>query len=79
LTLVLLTNAREYAGPGALAALLQDGHTVVCHDASFVAPPARAAFEQEFGATHALEVQKPEAIHAAVMARWGVPRCPRLE
>ena len=33
--LVLLTNVTEYTGPGALPFLLDDGHTVVCHDRSF--------------------------------------------
>ncbi len=41
----LLTHVGAYAGPGALAALLAEGHSVACHDPSFAAAPARAAFE----------------------------------
>lgn len=43
--LILLTNVSQYTGPGALDALLQDGHRVACHDASFVDAAARSAFD----------------------------------
>jgi 3-oxoacyl-[acyl-carrier protein] reductase len=72
MSLVLLTNVRQYAGPGAVTALLQDGHTVACHDTSFVDAVARADF-QERCAAHALEAQTPKAVYAEVVARWGVP------
>ncbi len=72
MSLVLLTNVRQYAGPGAVASLLQDGHTVACHDASFVDVSARAEFQEQYPA-HALEAQTPETVHAEVVARWGVP------
>jgi NAD(P)-dependent dehydrogenase (short-subunit alcohol dehydrogenase family) len=72
MSLVLLTNVRQYAGPGAVASLLQDGHTVACHDASFVDASARAEFQEQYPA-HALEAQTPEAIHTEVIARWGIP------
>jgi NAD(P)-dependent dehydrogenase (short-subunit alcohol dehydrogenase family) len=71
--LVLVTNAREYTGPGAVAALLKNGHTVACHDGSFVDAGSRVAHEQEYKASYALEAQSPEEIHAEVMARWGAP------
>src|SRR5260370_3305186 len=72
MSLVLLTNVHQYAGPGAVAALLQDGHTVACHDASFVDATARAEFQARCPA-HALEAQTPEAVYAEVVARWGIP------
>jgi len=72
MSLVLLTNARQYAGPGAVASLLHDGHTVACHDASFVDVSARAEFQEQYPA-HALEAQTPETVHAEVVARWGIP------
>ncbi len=71
--LVLLTNVTQYTGPGALDALLGDGHTVLCHDAGFADADTRAAFDARPGDAHALEGQTPEAIHAEAVARWGVP------
>ncbi len=69
---VLLTNARQYCGPGALAALVRDGAQVFCHDASFVDAGARAAFERESGA-HALSAQTPPEILAETVALAGTP------
>jgi NAD(P)-dependent dehydrogenase (short-subunit alcohol dehydrogenase family) len=73
MSLVLLTNVSQYAGPGALDALVRDGHQVACHDASFVDAAVRQAFDGRDAAAYALEGQSPEAIHAEVVARWGVP------
>jgi 3-oxoacyl-[acyl-carrier protein] reductase len=73
MTLVVLTNVTQYTGPGALGALLRDGHQVACHDASFVEAAARAAFEEAHPGAHALEGQTPEAVHGEVVARWGAP------
>jgi NAD(P)-dependent dehydrogenase (short-subunit alcohol dehydrogenase family) len=73
MALVLLTNVSQYTGPGALGALVQDGHTVACHDAAFADDAARAAFERAHATAHPLAAQTPEAIHAETVARWGVP------
>jgi 3-oxoacyl-[acyl-carrier protein] reductase len=73
MSLVLLTNVSQYTGPGALAALLSDGHTVACSDASFVDAAARRAFDASHAGIHALAAQTPEAVHAEVVERWGVP------
>ncbi|HLY91223.1 MAG TPA: SDR family oxidoreductase [Acetobacteraceae bacterium] len=73
MSLVLLTNCSQYTGPGALAALLQDGHTVACHDVAFADAAARAGFNQQYFAAHALVAQAPEAIRDEVAERWGVP------
>jgi 3-oxoacyl-[acyl-carrier protein] reductase len=73
MSLVLLTNVSQYTGPGAVEALVGDSHTVACSDPSFADPEARAAFDKRHGMAHALAAQTPEAIHAEVVARWGVP------
>jgi len=69
---VLLTNARQYCGPGAVTALVRSGARVLCHDASFVSPDARKSFEQETGAL-ALGARTPADIHAEVLAAAGLP------
>lgn len=59
---ILLTNVRQYAGPGVVAALLNDSHRVICHDGTFFDEKARAAFEIEFPGARALAAATPEAI-----------------
>src|SRR5215475_638787 len=61
--LVLLTNVAQYAGPGALAALLADGHTVVCHDRSFVDYDERTHYANQNLKAHVLGGQTAEAIY----------------
>src|SRR5262245_3686499 len=73
MSLVLLTNVTQYAGPGALAGLIADGHTVACSDASFADPEVRAGFDQRHATAHALAAQSPEAVHDEVVSRWGLP------
>jgi 3-oxoacyl-[acyl-carrier protein] reductase len=68
MALVLVTNVTQYTGPGAVDALVGDGHTVAAHDASFADPAARAAF----GKAQALSGQTPEEIHDEVSRRFGV-------
>ncbi len=59
---LLITNARQYVGPGAVPALLEGELKVVCHDASFADADAAAAFEREFPSAIALREQTPEKI-----------------
>ena len=73
MALVILTNVSQYTGPGALDALLLDGHTIACHDASFVDAAARAAFDERRAMAYALEAQTPEEIGAEVRKRSGLP------
>ena len=73
MSLILVTNVLAYAGPGALASLRRDTHTVLCHDASFVDPAVRAQFEQQHADAFALAAQSPDEIHAETVARWGLP------
>ena len=61
---VLLTNALSYAGPGALAALAARGDRVACHDAAFVDPAPRRAFEAAWPQATALANVAPEAAAA---------------
>lgn len=71
--LTLLTNAAQYAGPGALAALVAAGGRVVCHDPSLAAKAARQAFEAGHPGVDALAAATPEDIHAETLARFGLP------
>ena len=73
MSLVLLTNATQYAGPGALAGLRERGHQVVCHDATFVDERKRTDFGRQHKGIVALIGQSPEEIHADVVARLGLP------
>ncbi len=53
MALMLLTNVTQYTGPGALTALLRDGHTVMCHDPSFQKKtPAQHSIGPILGLTH---------------------------
>lgn len=69
---ILLTNALDYCGPGAVSALVRAGALTICHDRSFVAAEARDAFERKTGA-RALQAQTPEAIHAETLDLAGLP------
>lgn len=59
---VLVTNVRDYTGPGAVAVLLREGHEVICHDPSFSDEAARGAFGHEHPGAVALASRAPEAI-----------------
>lgn len=67
----LVTNALEFAGPPAVAALGAAGLTVVAHDCAFADAGARAQYAQAHPAVVALAEQAPEAIVAATRARAG--------
>src|SRR5215475_7850834 len=73
MALVLLTNVVEYAGPGALPVLLDDGHTVVCHDRSFSDHRRRTEFSKLNPRALVLTSQTPEAIYEEVKKRWDLP------
>jgi len=70
---VLVNNVSQYAGPGTVSALLQDGYKVICHDASFTDNGDRLAFERQYPGAYALTAQSPEEIYAQVNAEWGTP------
>lgn len=58
----LVTNATEFAGPPAVAALVGAGFAVRCHDRSFVDPAARSAFAAGRPSVSALAAQEPADI-----------------
>lgn len=70
---ILLTNVRQYTGPGALDALLGAGHLVLCQDLSFSDSAARTAFEREHERARALNSQLPDELQAEVIQEWGCP------
>ena len=70
---VLLTHCRQYAGPGALAAMLAEGWRVACHDASFTEAAARNAFIAEHAGAIALEAQDPAGIAAEAESLGSLP------
>ena len=55
---VLVTHATEYAGPGAVGALLRGGCQVLCHDPSFASEAKRKAYEAENAGASALAGQE---------------------
>lgn len=69
--IILLTHVRHFIGPGAVRRLLQDGHTVVCHDMSFADAAARAAFAAEVPGAEVCAATDPAALTAEVLARFG--------
>lgn len=73
MSLVLLTNVTQYAGPGALPALLGHGHRVACHDAGFADEAARTAFDAEHSNAFALAAQEPGDLASETIARFALP------
>ena len=63
----------QYAGPGALDALLAEDHHVACHDASFADAKTRAGFDDLQGKVTPLAGHSPEDIQDEIMARLGLP------
>jgi len=61
---ILVTHARQYAGPGAVKALVAAGHRVLAHDASFADAESRGAYMQEHPGTTPLASQAVESLVA---------------
>jgi NAD(P)-dependent dehydrogenase (short-subunit alcohol dehydrogenase family) len=59
---ILVTNVTQYAGPGALEILLQQGVQLVCHDASFGDKTVRDSFQSQHPGVQCLESLDPEQI-----------------
>jgi NAD(P)-dependent dehydrogenase (short-subunit alcohol dehydrogenase family) len=59
---VLLTNATQYAGPGAVEILLQQGMRVICHDPGFQDQAARTAFQNLHAKAECLEQANPAGL-----------------
>lgn len=62
MSIILLTNASQYAGPGVLQVLCAQGHNVLCHDPVFAEPAQRTAFERQHPGARVLVGQTPEEI-----------------
>lgn len=73
MSLVLVTNVNQYAGPGAVEALVADGHIVACTDASFSDAEARSAYDERQSGRYAIAAQTAETIHEEITARFGLP------
>jgi NAD(P)-dependent dehydrogenase (short-subunit alcohol dehydrogenase family) len=67
----LVTNVTSYAGPGAVAALLAAGHTMVCHDPSFTDAHARAVFEKGHPGAIAAPGRSPGNVTAELIRTHG--------
>lgn len=61
---VLVTNVTQYTGPGLVEALLRQGARVLCHDASFEEPGARASFRQSHPGVECFRSVEPRALAA---------------
>jgi NAD(P)-dependent dehydrogenase (short-subunit alcohol dehydrogenase family) len=70
---VLVTHACQYAGPGVVPVLLRDRHRAYCHDARFVDPDARRAFETRNPGATALGAQTPAGIADELVDRGASP------
>jgi NAD(P)-dependent dehydrogenase (short-subunit alcohol dehydrogenase family) len=68
---VLVTDATQYAGPGAVAALVKAGARVVCHDPCFADAAARQAFALAHPAVTVAESAGAAAL-VAELARLGI-------
>lgn len=73
MSLVLLTNATQYAGPGALQAMLAAGRQVLCTDPSFAQPEARRAFEAAHPGSRCLAAHASAPVCEELLASWGLP------
>ena len=67
----LVTNAREYAGPGSVAALLEQGLAVACHDKAFDDSASRKAFAEEYPGAIPLSEQEPASLVERVLDECG--------
>lgn len=56
---VLVTNVNQYAGPGIVETLVQQGARVICHDASFFDPAARDSFRENHAGVECLTSLEP--------------------
>jgi len=66
MTTVLVTNATQYAGPGAVKMLDSAGVRVVCHDAGFDDAEQRKAFESEHPHAVCLRQRDPDSLVAEI-------------
>ena len=66
-----VTNAKEYAGAPAVAALAKAGWDVFCHDDSFTSPEVRANYERANPGRYAASAHDAAAFVVEGLARFG--------
>ena len=66
---VLVTNVTQYAGPGVVETLIQQGSRVICHDASFIDAAACDTFRRTRPGVECLTAQAPETLMAELTSR----------
>ena len=59
---LLVTNARKFAGAGVARLALAEGARVIAHDETFTSAAKRKAFEAEFAGARAVAAQEPAKI-----------------
>lgn len=67
----LVTNAADFAGPGAVLGLLEAGWRVLAHDRSFASDAAWASFSRDRDRLERIEAVEPEAVIQEAFARAG--------
>lgn len=67
----LLTHVRHFVGPAVVRRLLDENMVVVCHDASFADPDARATFAAEVPGAETCAAGQPAEIVTEVRDRFG--------
>ncbi len=65
MTVALVTNVTQYAGPAGATALAADGFRVVCHDQTFTDADVRGKFAAENPGLTPIAEQDPAAVFAA--------------
>ena len=68
--IALVTNVCDYAGPPAVAALVDAGFHVVCHDPLFSAKEAQHLYAQKHPQVVATEIQEPKELISFVRSRF---------
>jgi len=68
---VLVTNVRNYAGPGAVSAFLGLGDTVLCHDRSFADDAVRDAYLAEHPGSELATSDDPAELVTEAIDRFG--------
>jgi 3-oxoacyl-[acyl-carrier protein] reductase len=67
----IVTNATVYAGPGAVAKLLEAEYEVLCHDETFVSEANRTAFESSHPGASTYGSKAPTGAVAHAVKAWG--------
>lgn len=66
---ILVTNATQYSGPGAVDILLKQGAKIVCHDPTFCDSHALQAFQKGFPEAECLQGVDPASLAVELDAR----------